>query len=107
EVSGTVCRIYAQTADAGSAEEEVSVDHDGEPYMAYFNAQSLLDMLGAVRGDRYRMEMSGYMNRPVLLLSADGDVGTHTMVLLPINDFAPCVSGWKAEEVVHRMSRGS
>jgi DNA polymerase-3 subunit beta len=67
-------KLSVTTPDAGSADEEIEADYDGEPFEIGFNGRYLADILGALirRGADTVLLRMGTPGDPTILQSRDG-----------------------------------
>jgi DNA polymerase-3 subunit beta len=80
--SGTL-ELSASSPDLGEARESLAVDYSGEDVEIGFNAQYVLDFLGAVGGDRVTLELKDAESQGVFRPAADA--GTeYRYVVMPM-----------------------
>ena len=73
--------IQANSAEAGTATEQVEGDYDGAPMEIGFNARYLLDILRELRGDTARFQFAE-TSKPTLV--SDPTDATALYVLMPM-----------------------
>lgn len=83
ELASGKLSITSQSADVGEAKEEMQIDYAGESLSVGFNAQYLLDFLGAVGTDEILMEFKDEMS-PCLLRPVSSEALEYKVVLMPM-----------------------
>lgn len=73
--------LLASSPDLGEAKETLAVDFAGEPIEICFNAQYLLDFLGAVGTDAVRLELRDADSQGVLRPATEGAVDYRYVVM--------------------------
>jgi DNA polymerase III sliding clamp (beta) subunit (PCNA family) len=96
-LTGDRLLCYTASPDAGEAEEEVEVDHDGGAASVVLNTRRMLEVMRRVPGARIRMELTDDPNRAVFFLPGDAESESmkNTLLLMPVRQDAPQVAGWK------------
>lgn len=77
---GAVLSVTAESAETGSAHDEVAADWGGEPCKVGLNGKYVLDALDAITTDDVRISVLGELD-PVLVLPSEGD---DTFVCMPM-----------------------
>ncbi len=70
EISGSVLVVSKESAELGSAREEVRVTYNGEPLAVAFNPEFWLDVLKVLDGSEVTIELSG-PDRPAVIRRPD------------------------------------
>lgn len=82
-VATNALRVTAESPESGSGFDELAVDYAGAELTIGFNAQYMLDALGAVSGDEVLLSLTGELD-PALLLPGETTAGeSFTAVVMP------------------------
>jgi len=76
-----VLQLSSQSPELGDANEEISVDYDGEELKIGFNSRYLIDAVSTMEGKKIILEIRGKQN-PGVIRSSDGP--NHTSVVMPM-----------------------
>ncbi|UCH73667.1 MAG: DNA polymerase III subunit beta [Rhodospirillales bacterium] len=80
-VDGNNLALSATSPDAGSAEEELEADYEGDPINIGFNSRYLLDIMQQIEGDKAQFIMAD-SNSPTIVRDAGDDSALY--VLMPM-----------------------
>lgn len=76
-----ILHVSSQSPELGDANEELSVDYEGEKLKIGFNSRYLIDALSTIEGESVVLELRGQQN-PGVIRSTDGS--NHTSVVMPM-----------------------
>jgi DNA polymerase-3 subunit beta len=82
-LSASTLQITSQSADVGEAKEVLPIDYDGDSFSIGFNAQYLLDFLGAVGTDEVVIELKDEQS-PALMRPPTPDGYDYKYVVMPM-----------------------
>ena len=76
-----VLQLSSQSPELGDANEEISIDYEGEELKIGFNSRYLIDAVSTMEGKKIILEIRGKQN-PGVIRSSDGP--NHTSVVMPM-----------------------
>lgn len=84
DFSGTVCTLHANDAEKGEGQDEVPITYAGPEVRAGYNAQYLLQALGACTSDEVTVEIVDTVLPTVIRELDESDEGENLFIVMPM-----------------------